>query len=217
MRTLLSVNIEASVGSSPEQHGLLSFALLLLGGLAMVALGPFVLIIFWALGSEEAFITSSQWHVLVLVVAGVTVVLLVVAVLQDVQGVKSVVRRPVAVLLVVGWLLLLAAVTGAVYSFGGDSPASTSPPLVLGAPAVGNTLRANPGQWNTALAKDDPFNYAWHRCVNGVCDVVKRYAPAKYVLSDKDVGGRMRVCVIALTFWWASSEVCSAQTSVVWR
>ncbi len=182
----------------------------------MVAVGPFVLVIFWALGSEEAFITSFQWHALVLVVAGATVVLLIVAVLQDVQGVKSVVRRPVAVCLVVGWFLLLAAVTGAVYNIGGDSPASTIPPRVLGTPAVGRTLRADPGRWSAVLPKD-PFNYTWHRCVNGVCDVVKRYAPAKYVLSDNDVGAKMRVCVIASSNWFSSSEVCSALTGVVGR
>jgi hypothetical protein len=139
---LVSVNVESPVRPSPARHPLLAFALLLGGTLAMVVVGPFVLVVFWALGSEEAFITSFQWHVVVLVVAGAAVVALTLAVLADFQGVKRVAWSPEVGLLVAGWLLLVAAVTGAEYNIGGDSPASTSPPLVLGAAAVGRTLRA---------------------------------------------------------------------------
>jgi hypothetical protein len=44
---------------------------------------------------------------------------------------------------------------------------------------------------------------------------VKRYAPQTYVLTDEGVGHTMRVCVIASTDWFSSSEVRSAETDVV--
>jgi hypothetical protein len=48
------------------------------------------------------------------------------------------------------------------------------------------------------------------------CEVVAPFdAGRTYRLRGEDVGGRMRVCVIALTYWWASEKSCSALTQVV--
>jgi hypothetical protein len=209
------MSLGTSVNPSPARHPILWFALLLAGALAIVVVWPFVLLVFWALGSETLFVTSFHWHVLVLVVAGGAVVALVAAVLKDVQGVKGVARTPKAVGLVVCWLVLLVAVTGAVYRVGGDSPTSTSPPLVLGTPELGAALRADPGRWSTSLSRDE-FSYAWERCVQDECEVVAPHdAGRRYVLEDSDVGGRMRVCVVAVPYWWSSTETCSVRTRAV--
>lgn len=209
------MNLETSVSPSPARHPVLWFALLLAGALVVVPVLPFVLLIFWALGSETLFVTSFHWHVLVLVVAGVAVMALVAAVLDDVQGVRSVARTPKAVGLLVCWLVLLVAVTVAVYRLGGDSPTSTSPPLVLGTPDVGAALRADPGRWSTSLSHDE-FSYSWERCAEDDCEVVAPHdAGRRYVLEDSDVGGSMRVCVVAVPYWWSSTETCSARTRVV--
>lgn len=203
--------------STPSESGwspLLVFVLLFAGTLVLVPVAPFALLIFYALGAEDAFVTSFQWHVLVLVTSGLAVVAVVCALLDDTGGVRAVVRKPAGLVLLACWLVLVAGAGIAVSRIGGDSPTSASPPRVLGEPGVGEVLRAHPGRWDSAAPLDE-MSYAWERCSSD-CEVVAPFdAGRKYRLRGSDVGGRMRVCVIALTYWWASEKACSDLTQVV--
>lgn len=205
--------------STPSASGwspLLVFILVFAGALVLVPVAPFALLILYALGAEDAFVTSSQWHVLVLVTTGLAVVAVVGALLDDVGGVRAVARRPVGHVLLACWLALAVGAGIAVQRLGGDSPTSASPPRVLGKLGVGEVLRAHPGRWESAAPLDET-NYAWERCSLD-CEVVAPFgAGRKYRLRSSDAGGRMRVCVIALTYWWASEKACSDLTQVVQR
>lgn len=193
---------------------LLVFVLLVAGALILVPVAPFALLIFYALGAEDAFVTSFQWHVLVLVTSVLAVVAVVCALLDDMGGSRAVVRRPAGFVLLACWLVLVAGAGIAVSRIGGDSPTSASPPRVLGELGVGEVLIAHPGRWVSAAPLDE-MNYAWERCSLD-CEVVAPFnAERKYRLRRSDVGGRVRVCVIALTYWWASEKACSDLTQVV--
>jgi len=203
--------------STPSASGwspLLVFVLLFAGALALVPVAPFALLLFYALGAEDAFVTSFQWHVLVIVTTGVAVVAVVCALLDDTGGVRAIVRRPVGLVLLACWLVLVAGAGITVYRIGGESPTGASPPRVLGELGVGDVLRAHPGRWDSSAPLDD-MSYAWERCSLD-CEVVAPFdAGRTYRLRGSDAGGRMRVCVIALTYWWASEKACSELTQVV--
>ncbi|HEU5206964.1 MAG TPA: hypothetical protein VFT94_05070 [Gaiellaceae bacterium] len=97
--------------STPSESGwspLLVFVLLFAGTLVLVPVAPFALLIFYALGAEDAFVTSFQWHVLVLVTSGSAVAAVVCALLDDTGGVRAVVRKPAGLVLLACWLVLVA-------------------------------------------------------------------------------------------------------------
>jgi hypothetical protein len=164
------------------------------GHAVLVPVAPFALLIFYALGAEDAFVTSFQWHVLVLVTSGLAVVAVVCALLDDTGGVRAVVRKPAGLVLLVSWLVLVAGAGIAVSRIGGDSRTSASPPRALGELGVGKVLRAHPGRWVSAAPLDE-MSYAWERCSSD-CEVVAPFNAGRQVqaspLGRRRKGARVR-------------------------
>ena len=90
---------------------------------------------------------------------------------------------------------------------------STGAPLVLGAPAVGQTLVASRGTWRGAPTS---FGFQWQRCdsLGLSCTAIAGATDARYVVSQADVGSRLRVAVAARSSFGAGASV-STPTAVV--
>ncbi|MGO4691975.1 S8 family serine peptidase [Glaciibacter sp. 2TAF33] len=84
-----------------------------------------------------------------------------------------------------------------------DAPVNTVPPMITGTPAIGSTLTASPGEWNTeGLA----YSYQWQ--ANGVD--IARATNATYRVTKADAGTTLTVVVTASKDGLPSASATSA-------
>jgi glucose/arabinose dehydrogenase/PKD repeat protein len=94
-----------------------------------------------------------------------------------------------------------------------QAPVNSTPPVVSGTPAVGQTLTASTGTW-TGTAPI-AFGYQWQRCdAAGVCTDIGAATTSSYVLGAADRGFRIRVRVTGSNSGGSSSAL-SAMTATV--
>ena len=94
------------------------------------------------------------------------------------------------------------------------APENTSAPTVSGTAQEKETLKADPGTWQSST--DATYSYAWQRCdAKGAgCAAIANATQQTYVLSAADVGKTVRVNVTA-TNAVGSSSAASAPTDSV--
>jgi serine protease AprX len=92
----------------------------------------------------------------------------------------------------------------------GDSPpVNLTPPTISGDPAVGGTLVASPGTWQTGDDHADYF-YRWQRCdVTGALCAIVAWWGRTYAPVAADVGSTLRVIVTASDNGALASETSS--------
>jgi hypothetical protein len=73
------------------------------------------------------------------------------------------------------------------------APGAVKPPTVKGKAKDGKTLKASPGRWSGAQS----FTYSWERCDEAGEHCAAVGTGRTYLISDGDVGHRMRVLVTA--------------------
>src|SRR5439155_9735504 len=94
-------------------------------------------------------------------------------------------------------------------------PSNTTPPTITGTALQGQILTATPGTWS---GSPSAFSYAWLRCdpAAAYCTPIPlATTSATYVLTEADVGGTLRVAVVASNAAGASAPASSAQTDLV--
>jgi hypothetical protein len=93
-------------------------------------------------------------------------------------------------------------------------PVNTAAPVASGSAASGQTLTADPGSWKGAPTS---FGYQWRRCDagGGSCGDIAGAVAQTYVVSGADLGGRLRVRVVATNAAGPSAPADSAATPVV--
>jgi subtilisin family serine protease len=88
-----------------------------------------------------------------------------------------------------------------------DAPVNTSPPTITGTPAVGQTLTATPGTWNT-----DGLSYAYQWQANGTD--IARATSATYRVAKSTQGTSITVVVTASKVGMSSASATSAAVVV---
>lgn len=90
-----------------------------------------------------------------------------------------------------------ATTTRAAAAPDGSRLVSTQPPVVIGAPMVGSTLRTTPGRWTGAAPLS--FTFRWLRCnARGLgCALIEGATRRSYVVTRRDVGRALRSAVTA--------------------
>ena len=93
-------------------------------------------------------------------------------------------------------------------------PQSLAPPAISGTPAVRERLSASPGRWTGRPAS---FSYRWQRCsaAGSGCTAIGGATARTYVVTDADVGSRIRVDVTARGLVRSDPETSSATEVVV--
>lgn len=94
-------------------------------------------------------------------------------------------------------------------------PSVSSPPSILGAPKVGNTLVATAGEWT---GNGNTYAYQWQRCTpeGDECADVEGATGSEFLLGDADLGYSMRV-VVSATNSEGSTDAASAVKGPVTR
>ena len=72
-------------------------------------------------------------------------------------------------------------------------PGNTAVPSISGTPRDGETLTADPGEWNGTGPFD--YTYQWQRCDTSGCTDIDSATDPAYELTDADVGFTIRVAV----------------------
>lgn len=88
------------------------------------------------------------------------------------------------------------------------APVNVSIPSITGDTVQGQILTASTGAWNNSPSS---YTYRWVRGTTTISGATS----STYVLQSGDVGSKIRVGVIATNGTGSSSEVLSAQTSIV--
>jgi hypothetical protein len=97
----------------------------------------------------------------------------------------------------------------------GIGPTNTAPPTITGTAAVGQTLTASQGSWDSATSFLAEYSYDWLRCNTAGAACATFGAKAQtYVVTQADQGSTLRVRVTA-TNPAGTTQVNSAQTAVV--
>jgi hypothetical protein len=118
-------------------------------------------------------------------------------------------------------LALVATAIGAVFGgvrVGGAAPqvapSNQTPPTISGTPQVGQTLTADPGQWNGTTPIT--FTYQWRRCDDngGSCSNIGGATQKTYVLKNADRDNTLRIRVTARNSD-GSAQATSVPTAVV--
>ena len=75
-------------------------------------------------------------------------------------------------------------------------PTNVTPPVILGAPVVGEALTASPGTWT---GSPTTYGYQWQDCSSpdGICTNIPNGTTSTYTVSSTDVGQSLRVVVTA--------------------
>jgi len=94
------------------------------------------------------------------------------------------------------------------------APSNTAAPTIGGTAAVGQTLTANAGTWNSQTTPT--FAYQWQRCdtAGNNCASITGATSQTYAVQSADVNSTLRVAVTA-TNSSGSGSATSAQTSIV--
>jgi hypothetical protein len=94
------------------------------------------------------------------------------------------------------------------------APTNTSPPTIAGTAQQGQTLTASPGSWT---GSPSAYSYTWKRCGagGGSCKAIAGAIAPTYLLAEADVGGTLRVAVVASNAAGSSAPATSAHTPVV--
>ncbi len=93
----------------------------------------------------------------------------------------------------------------------GVAPASSSPPVVTGAPVDGSVLAATPGDWTGTTPMT--FDYEWQRCDGTTCVAVG--TDPTYTLSPDDFGFVLQVAATATNASGTAGPVTSEPTGTV--
>jgi hypothetical protein len=93
-------------------------------------------------------------------------------------------------------------------------PQNTSAPTVSGTPQEKQTLKADPGTWQTTT--DATYAYAWQRCdaKGAACAAIANATAQTYTLTADDVGKTIRVNVTAKNAVGSSSAASAPTDSV---
>jgi Polysaccharide lyase len=94
---------------------------------------------------------------------------------------------------------------------GQTSPGNTALPSISGTPAVGSTLQASTGSWQS---RSISYSFQWQRCSSGSCAAISGGTGSSYLVSSADVGDSLRVSVTAKNKF-GSTTATSAPTAVV--
>jgi hypothetical protein len=94
------------------------------------------------------------------------------------------------------------------------APSNTSPPTISGTAQQGQSLHAEPGDWDGTTPID--FAYQWQRCDSngGSCSDISGASSRDYTLTSADVDNTVRVVVTATNID-GTSTAASAPSSVV--
>jgi beta-mannanase len=100
-----------------------------------------------------------------------------------------------------------------VYSSLGKRLSNLAPPIVAGAPIVGQTLTASNGTWSVTPTR---YTYSWSDCSSlaKACTAIAGATSSSYGIATSDVGHTIRVAVTAWSTS-ANSTATSASTAVV--
>lgn len=94
----------------------------------------------------------------------------------------------------------------------GGAPEVEAAPAIAGTALAGRTLTASPGTWSNAPVS---VAYQWERCDEaGACTPVGGATGSSYVLTEADVGARMRVQVSAAGEAGVSSAISNATAPI---
>jgi Phosphoesterase family len=94
------------------------------------------------------------------------------------------------------------------------APVNVSPPTISGIAQQGQTMAASQGGWT---GSPTGFSYEWLRCdsAGAHCVAISLATTSRYSLAAADIGGTLRVAVVASNAVGPSSPATSAQTEVV--
>ncbi len=103
------------------------------------------------------------------------------------------------------------------YSFYGatvtitNGPSNTSPPIISGTPAIGQTLSTSTGSWSGAPTS---FTYQWNRCAsNGTgCSAIPGATASSYLVASADGGLSIRSFVTATNTAGSGTAMSAAVT-----
>jgi hypothetical protein len=93
-------------------------------------------------------------------------------------------------------------------------PANTTPPVIAGTAAVGQTLSASPGTWTTTPTS---YTYQWQRCSSSSptsCSVISGANTSQYVIVDADKRNYLTVVVTATNAGGSVSTKPNPQTYI---
>ena len=117
-------------------------------------------------------------------------------------------------------IAVLALAIGAVFGAAGNgraasaaAPTEKNPPKITGTPQQGQTLTADPGDWNGS----QPFTYSyqWQRCDKngGGCAGISGANARLYDVKSQDVGHTLRVHVTVKNADGTASDTSAPQTA----
>jgi PKD repeat protein len=113
-------------------------------------------------------------------------------------------------------LLLGAPGPGVAPAADPGAPQNTSPPTISGIPRDAETLTADEGTWE--MPDPDDYDYQWFRCDGSNppnCEAIAGETGKTYVLTQSDIGSRIKVEVVASILLLKSDPVSSELTGPV--